>query len=296
MVVDGELGQRRNGLPPLNDNELIEIWRQSSLIEPDGTVSFMEPMYRELLRPNVVPSVVWNEPRWRAGLENISRHRSSLRVNVCLSPHESRADFPAQFVDAIRGSNIVFGECFGWNSNDRNDGLAAAHSYMPRNLATADSFLGAKLHRVAQHQKPMLMADIDDGTQTNVSNYIRSASDMERMLQIGSDHPNDVDLHRRMRLSTYPYAYTLREWIMIAEGGRQLQELSADMRPPDNTLNVCHIVGSQHVGLLYKYRALGVSRIDYAVAKSDGLAGIQRTQPTLFEMAETGTIQISHLD
>jgi len=22
MVVDGELGQRRNGLPPLNDNEL----------------------------------------------------------------------------------------------------------------------------------------------------------------------------------------------------------------------------------------------------------------------------------
>jgi len=294
-MIDNERHQHHERQIALSDEQLTEVWRQSSQTHPDGRVTFVEPMYNEILKPDKIPEIIWNEPRWREGLQNIMQLGPSLRMKVCLSRHDTASDFQPEFKEAVVGADVVFAESFGWSDQHRDAGLITVNGQMPEHLARAtNSFESVQMRVLAQHRKVALMADIDDGTKTAVSSYIKDTSDRAKMLEIGEANPDDVDLHRKMLLATYSFSGMLREWVMIAEAGKQLQELGISRT--DEPLDAVHVVGSQHVGLLHKYRTLGVGRIDYALdRKGETLDQMRRSDKALFDMAETGTVHVNDL-
>ena len=294
-MIDNERQQHYEHQVSLSDEQLSEVWRQSSQIHPDGRVTFVEPMYNEVLKPDKIPEIIWNEPRWREGLQNIMQLGPSLRMKVCLSRHDTASDFQPEFKEAIERAGVVFAESFGWSDQHRDAGLTTVKGEMPEHLARAtDGFESAQMHALAQYRKVALMADIDDGTKTAVSRYIKDASDRAKMLEIGEANPDDFDLHRKMLLATYSFSGMLREWVMIAEAGKQLQELGISQA--GESLAAVHVVGSQHVGLLHKYRTLGVSHIDYALdRRGETLDQMRQSDKALFDMAETGTVHVNDL-
>jgi hypothetical protein len=293
-MIDYERQKPQERLPALGDDHLIEVWQKSSEVDPRGNVIFTEPMYNERLRPDTIPTIIWNEPRWREGLLALKHFGPAIKMNVCLSRHESGEDYPSEFETAIEQADIVFSEAFGWSESTKKTYLDTVFGVVPDWASRSSDYASVHLRTLAKNRKGALMADIDDGSQTAVSEYIKDASDMERMLRIGASHPEDTEMHRKMRLSTYMYPNVLREWVMLAEAGKQLQDLGAVR--PGRPIEIAHIVGSNHVGLLYKYRTMGVGRIDYLLARGGkDLAQMRIDSKPLFDMAEKSSINVRDL-